>query len=252
MWESIKEKIAQYPPLPPNEEKELLSNIREGDLQAREKFLNHNLRLVAKLVDRYKGVYDDEDLFQIGSIGLLKSIDGYQHEHGTRFSTYAVPKILGEIKMYFRDNNPVKLSRQQVSASRLVKETQEELMGQLGRTPKISEISSKLKISREEVVMAIESSQTMTSLEQPMGGNTELTLKDQLADINFNDYLDNKLLLKEILSKLDEIERKLIVLRYFQEKSQQEIAQILLISQVQVSRLERKIIEKLKQAYNKV
>ncbi|QNO16203.1 sigma-70 family RNA polymerase sigma factor [Alkalicella caledoniensis] len=252
MWESIRDKITQYPPLSHEEEIELFLQISQGDLKARERFLNHNLRLVAKLVERYKGVYDEEDLFQIGSIGLLKAIDGFDHQHGTKFSTYAVPKILGEIKMYFRDNNPVKLSRQQVTISRLVKDSQEHLTAELGRTPKISEIASKLNVSIEEVVMAMESSRSMTSLEQPMGDDSELTLKDLIADLKFDEYVDNKLLLKEIFSKLDAVEKKIIILRYFQEKSQQQIADLLSINQVQVSRLERKIIEKLKQAYNKV
>lgn len=252
MWESIKEKINQYPPLDSKEVAELFKRVRDGDLKAREKLLNHNLRLVAKLVDKYKGVYDTDDLFQIGSIGLLKAIDGFDINQNNMFSTYAVPKILGEIKMYFRDNNPIKISRQQVSLSRQIKEIEEKLTGELGRSPKISELANSLNVSIEEVVMAMETSKGITSLEQPISDDSDNTLKDQIADISSVEQLDNKLLLKEVLSLLEGVDRKVIILRYFQEQSQQQIAHALNISQVQVSRIERRVIDNLKKFYKKV
>lgn len=252
MWERIKDKINQYPPLEPHESKDLFKKLRSGDLEAREKLLNHNLRLVLKLVDKYRGVYDSEDLFQIGSIGLLKAIDGFDYEKNTMFSTYAVPKILGEIKMYFRDNNPIKISRQQVSLSKQVKDLEEKLTGELGRSPRISELSNALGVSIEEVVMALEASKGLASLEQPISEDNDRTLKDQLTDVKSTEQFDNKLLLKEVLSLLEGVERKVIILRYFNEQSQQEIAKSLNISQVQVSRIERKVIENLKKFYKKV
>lgn len=251
MWERIKDKITQYPPLEADEVNRLFQLVKQGDLNAREKLFNHNLRLVAKLVEKYKGVYDEDDLFQIGAIGLLKAIDRFDPSMNTMFSTYAVPKILGEIKMYFRDNNPIKISRQQIALSKIVKEMEEKLSNELGRGAKISEIASALGISTEEVVMALEAGQNPTSLEQPISEDNGNTLKDYLEDNSFTEELDKKLLLKEILANLTGIERKVIILRYFQEQSQQKIAERLNISQVHVSRIEKKVINKLKNIYNK-
>lgn len=252
MWERIKENITKYPPLEADEVFDLFKRVKMGDLIAREKLLNHNLRLVAKLVERYKGIYDVDDIFQIGSIGLLKAIDGYDPSMNNMFSTYAVPKILGEIKMYFRDNNPIKISRQQVSLSKSLKETEEKLTAQLGRSPKVSELAATLGVTIEEIVMAQEASQGLTSLEQPIGDDNSSTLKDQIEDVSLNDQLENKLILKEMLSMLNGVERQVIILRYFQEQSQQKIADTLNISQVQVSRIEKKVINRLKEIYNKV
>ncbi|WP_353892335.1 sigma-70 family RNA polymerase sigma factor [Proteinivorax hydrogeniformans] len=236
----------QYPLLSKQEVLDLFERYHNGDEQARETLLNHNLRLVGKVVERYRGVYDSEDLFQIGCIGLLKAIDSFDHKQNVSFSTYAFPKIIGEIKMYFRDNNPIKISRKQMGQSKLVKEAQEELTQKLNRTPQISEIASHLDMTVEDVVVALDALQPIQSLEQPVGEEDDFYLKDQLKDSYFSKKLDNKIFLKEILTGLNEIERKVIILRYFKEKSQSQIAQILDMTQVQVSRLEKKIIQKLK------
>ncbi|WP_350344711.1 sigma-70 family RNA polymerase sigma factor [Proteinivorax tanatarense] len=236
----------QYPLLSKTEVEKLFERYEKGDEVAREKLINHNLRLVGKVVERYRGVYDTDDLFQIGCIGLLKAIDSFDFKQNVSFSTYAFPKIIGEIKMYFRDNNPIKISRKQMSQSQLVKKTQEELTQKLKRTPQVSEIAKHMELSVEEVVVALDALQPIQSLEQPVGEEEGFFLKDQLKDNQFAKKFDNKLFLKEILTSLNELERKVIILRYFKEKSQSQIAQTLDMTQVQVSRLEKKIIKKLK------
>ncbi len=190
-----------------------------------------------------------EDLFQIGSIGLLKAIDKFDSSFDVKFSTYAVPMIAGEIKRFLRDDGMVKVSRSLKQVASRAKYAQENLSKILGREPTIQEIADELQIDREEIVMALESSYQPDYLHdvvhQEDSNPLQLIDKISLDEDQEEEIVDN-LVLKEILSHLKERDRQIIILRYFQDKTQVEVASLLGISQVQVSRIEKRIIEEIK------
>ena len=193
--------------------------------------------------------YDMEDLFQIGSIGLLKAIDKFDTSFNVKFSTYAVPMIAGEIKRFLRDDGMLKVSRSLKQTANRVKYTHENLSKILGREPTIQEISDELQIDKEEIVMALESSYQPDYLydivHQDGGNPLKIIDKISLDEEQEEDIIDN-IILKEILSHLKERDRQIIILRYFKDKTQVEVAKLLGISQVQVSRIEKRIIEEIK------
>jgi len=229
---------------------ELLKKAKRGDKEAKDKLVSLNLGLVWSIVKRFNNRgYELEDLFQIGSIGLLKAIEKFDFSYDVKFSTYAVPMIMGEIRRYIRDDAPIKVARSLKELAFKIQKTQEELTNTLDREPTINELSDKMGVPVEEVVMAMEASQSLVSLNDVMyqDDGSPIFLIDRIDE---NEYRQNmlfdKIALKEALSKLDKNERQIIILRYFKDMTQVEVARILNMTQVQVSRMERKILAKVK------
>ena len=224
---------------------------RTGDEQAKEILIENNLGLVRSVVSKFLNIgYDRDDLFQLGSIGLIKAIYKFDPRFNVKFSTYAVPMILGEIKRYLRDDGMVKVSRSLKQLAIKVKMQGEALSKKLGRDPTIEEIAEELGVEKEDVVMAIESNFSVEYLQgvihEEEGSPICLIDKISRKGDNEEDKVVDNILLKEVLGKLEKRERQIIMLRYFEDKTQSEIGQILDISQVQVSRIEKKVLHKLK------
>lgn len=220
------------PPLVPALVREYLAKAQAGDREARELLVRHNLLLVRTVAARFVGEAP-EDLFQVGCIGLLKAMDNFDLSRDTAFSTYAVPRILGEIRMYLRDNKPVKVSREMVRVSGLIKNCRRALEQELGREPSISEVAAQLNLGPEEVAA------TESALAAPV----------DLSEVDSAETMDEtRIALKEMIGRLAPRERQVIALRFFQDLSQQQVAARLGISQGQVSRIEREVLSKLRTA----
>lgn len=220
-----------------------------GNLQSKEILIKNNILLVKSIANRFKNKgIEYDDLIQIGSLGLIKAIYNFNESYNVKFSTYAVPLIIGEIKRFMRDDGEIKVSRiikiQAVKINKFV----ESFQIKNGVEPSVEEISKALNYTKEEVVLAIESSKIPISLYETLddGQDKNLQLIEKLPSKETEDDVINKLYVKNLLKNLDERDRKLIVLRYFRDQTQGEVAQILGVSQVQVSRLENKILSKLK------
>ena len=229
---------------------ELIRQAKEGNKKAQEILVEENTGLIWSVVKRFQGRgYDKEDLFQIGSIGLLKCIDNFDLERKVKFSTYAVPLIMGEIKRFLRDDGLVKVSRSLKEASYKIKREKEHYEKLYNREPTLKEIAATLDMDESDILMAMESGQDICSLNQVIYQNEgdEIHLEDKLEQQSdlIEQTVDN-IYIQELLQKLNEQERKLIELRYFQNQTQAVIAGIMGISQVQVSRMEKKILEKLR------
>ncbi len=231
---------------------ELLERVRLGDEQAKEEVVNDNLGLVWSIVHRFKNsYYDKEDLFQIGCIGLMKAINNFDTSYDVQFSTYAVPIILGEIKRYFRDDGTIKVSRSLKELNIKITKAKEILQNQNSKEPTVEEVAQYLHVDKQEVIEAIDSSYYPTSLNEPIyekDGST-IQVEDRLIDKSHAMWFE-KLALEMEMEKLDEKEKKIIYLRYHKEYNQETVAQIMGISQVQVSRLEKKIVTKLRTRLN--
>ena len=229
---------------------ELIRQAKEGNKKAQEILVEENTGLIWSVVKRFQGRgYDKEDSFQIGSIGLLKCIDNFDLERKVKFSTYAVPLIMGEIKRFLRDDGLVKVSRSLKEASYKIKREKEHYEKLYNREPTLKEIAATLDMDESDILMAMESGQDVCSLHQVIYQNEgdEIHLEDKLEQQSdlIEQTVDN-IYIQELLQKLNEQERKLIELRYFQNQTQAVIAGIMGISQVQVSRMEKKILEKLR------
>lgn len=230
---------------------DLLIRYKNGEKQLKDKIFTNNISLVHSLVNRYKHTNTDkEDLFQIGCIGLLKAIDNFDYSFSVQFSTYAVPLILGELKRHFRDYGLLKVSRSLKELSLAISKEKNEYYIKNGKEISLEELSSKLNVSKYDIIMALETSYMPTSIEEPIytKGDSFITLEETIKDENSQNIVD-LLTLKESLKILDEKEKLFVKLRYYQELNQQAIANKFNISQVQVSRLEKKIIEKLKKCF---
>jgi len=237
--------LPKHPILSDEEMRVLLSQAQSGSAEAKERIVECNLRLVASIVSRYSDRDADmDDLFQIGCIGLVKAIDGFDLSYEVKFSTYAVPKIIGEIKRYLREATPLRVSRSLRELASKGLAVKEQLTNQLGRTPLVSEIAAELQISNEELIAAFDAVSPLMSLQQVVheDDGDAILLEDQLAV----EPEDTPLVVKDILSSLNADERRLLLLRYFAEKSQIEVAADLGISQAQVSRIEKRILEHLR------
>ncbi len=233
-----------------NETIELIKRAQKGDMEAKNKLVMSNVGLVKSVLKGFANRgYEVDDLFQIGSIGLLKAIDKFDTSYNVKFSTYAVPMIIGEIKRFLRDDGIIKVSRSLKQTANKVKYTKEALSKKLGREPTINELSEELDLNKEEIVMAMESSyhpEYLYDVVHQDDGNPVLLIdKVGMDDDREGDIID-RIVLKELLSELKERDRQVIVLRYFMDKTQVEVANLLGISQVQVSRIEKKIIEEMK------
>lgn len=234
---------------------ELIRRAQEGDKDALDEMISGNLGLVHSIVRRFehRGC-DREELFQTGCIGLIKAIKYFDLSLQLAFSTYAVPMIMGEIRRFLRDDGMVKVSRTLKEQGYKISRARELLTAELGREPEISEIETLTELTREEIVLAMEANREVESIYQPVAGaeGEELLLLDQLGNTD-NLYEEpekeavlNELVVKQLLALLDEKEEQVIRLRYFESKTQCEVAGIMGMSQVQVSRLERKILLKLR------
>lgn len=228
----------------------LIKQAHTGDKGARDQLVNDNLGLVWSIVRRFAGRgYDLEDLFQIGSIGLMKAIDKFDLSMEVKLSTYAVPLITGEIKRFLRDDGMIKVSRSVKENGWKVKQAAERLGSRLGREATIEELANEVGLAAEEIVVAMEAAMDVESIYKPVyqGDGKEIELVDKLPEKRSEtEYCLNKIVTKQLLDSLEETERRLMILRYFDEKTQSEIAAALGISQVQVSRLEKKILLKLR------
>lgn len=246
---------------------ELLKRWQEGDKEARDRLVEENIGLVRHIVKRYQGRgYDMEDLFQIGSIGLLKAIDKFDLHYQVCFSTYAVPMIHGEIRRFIRDDGLLKISRSVKENSLKVKRAVEKIMHREGREATIGEIEKETLLQKDEILMALEADTEVASIYQSVYQNdgNEIYLLDQIAPAGMDvtsiyetpaarevdvekEELLNHMVLGQLLDSLDESERLLIRLRYFGEKTQMEVAKIMGITQVKVSRMEKRVLCKMRQ-----
>lgn len=226
---------------------QLLRRAKTGDKSAKERLITENSSLLKSIVKRFlnRGVEYD-DLFQLASVGFLKAIDNFDESFSVKFSTYAVPMIMGEIKRFLRDDGSVKISRVIKSLGAKIRAYTENLSGET--EPTIEELAEKFSVTKEDIVLAIGSSKQTVSIYGKIkdDGNKPIEFVDTLEDEFNEDDLTDKMLLKDLINGLDEREKKVIVLRYYSDRTQSEIAKELGVSQVQVSRLENKIVEKLK------
>lgn len=230
--------------------KELICKAQQGDREAEEQILQANINLVRSIVHRFinRG-YEWDDLFQIGCMGLIKAIERFDLSFSVKFSTYAVPMIIGEIKRFIRDDNPIKVSRSIKELAYRVHKVQEKLQGKLGREPTINEVAQELALAPQEIVSALEAIQPPQSLyEQAYHDDGDpIQLMDQIkcAGGLEESYFEN-LALKEVVQRLPDRERAVIQLRFFSDKTQSQIAEMLGISQVQVSRIEKQAMKLLR------
>ncbi|MFV0394840.1 MAG: SigB/SigF/SigG family RNA polymerase sigma factor [Coprobacillaceae bacterium] len=231
---------------------ELLEKVRSGDDHAKELVVNQNLGLVWSIVHRFKNNhYDKDDLFQIGCIGLMKAINNFDPTYKVQFSTYAVPIIMGEIKRYFRDDGTIKVSRSLKELNLKINKAKELLQNKYGDEPKVEDIANYLEVDVQDVVEAIDASYYPTSLSEPIyeKDGSEISMEERVEDKKDKMWFE-KIALGMEIEKLDEKERLILHMRYQLEYNQERVAKRLHISQVQVSRLEKKIIAKLRSHLN--
>ncbi|MGE6629454.1 RNA polymerase sporulation sigma factor SigF [Bacillus sp. NPDC077027] len=240
-------KQAKHVQLSNDEVKSLIKKSQDGDQQARDLLVEKNMRLVWSVVQRFinRG-YEPDDLFQIGCIGLLKSVDKFDLSYDVKFSTYAVPMIIGEIQRFIRDDGTVKVSRSLKELGNKIRRAKDELSKSNGKIPTVQEIADYLEITPEDVVLAQEAVRTPSSIHETVYENDgdPITLLDQIAD-NSEERWFEKIALKEAIKELEEREKLIVYLRYYKDQTQSEVAERLGISQVQVSRLEKKILKQI-------
>jgi len=227
-------------------QEELILRAQKGDRDAAERLVTENAGLVWSVARRYFGRgADPEDLYQLGCVGFLKAIAGFDTAYGTQFSTYAVPKIAGEIRRFLRDDGAVKVSRSLKERAAAVRLARQSLTGELGREPTLSELSERLSITPEEIASAETAASAAESIQQQTG-EEGFTLEDTLSAGGMEDRLVEELTLKDALRRLSGRERLVIDLRYFRGLTQEKVAKLIGVSQVQVSRIEKKALENLR------
>ena len=229
---------------------ELLAKVREGDLKAREELVQGNLRLVLSVIQRFNNRGECvDDLFQVGCIGLMKAIDNFDLSQNVKFSTYAVPMIIGEIRRYLRDNNPIRVSRSLRDIAYKALQVRDSLANKYAKEPTISEIAAELKLPREEVVFALDAIQDPVSLFEPIyhDGGDPIFVMDQISDDKNQDasWIEG-ISIKEGLGRLNEREKMILTKRFFEGRTQMEVAEEIGISQAQVSRLEKAALRHLR------
>ena len=242
---------ATLPVLTEAEKDALLRRVKAGDAAAREALVEGNLKLVLSVVQRFAGRGESpDDLFQIGCVGLIKAIDNFDVSHEVRFSTYAVPMIIGEIRRYLRDNNVLRVSRSIKDTAYRVMQAKEKLTIRFQREPSVEEIAADLDLAKEDVVLALESIVDPLSLHEPIysdGGDT-IYVMDQIRDIDDDrDWMD-EILFRQAVRDLSERERRILTLRFMGGRTQMEVAREIGISQAQVSRLEKGALDRIKGA----
>ncbi len=226
---------------------EMLRAIKAGDEQVREKFITGNLRLVLSVIQRFNNRGENpDDLFQVGCIGLIKALDNFDLSHGVKFSTYAVPMIIGEVRRYLRDNNSIRVSRSLRDIAYKALQAKERLSNELSREPSITEIAEDIEVEREDVVLALDSIQEPVSLFEPVfhDDGDAIFVMDQVQDTKNTDerWIEN-ISLSEAMNKLSQRERHILQMRFFEGKTQMEVAEEISISQAQVSRLEKNALK---------
>ena len=229
-----------------NEQEELLKKAKSGDRAANEALIIGNSGLIWSIARRYfgRGV-DPDDLYQLGCLGFIKAVDGFDPEYGTQFSTYAVPKIAGEIRRFLRDDGTVKVSRSLKERSIMIRATRQKLTGELGREPTLSELSEQTGLQAEEIATA-EMATGATESIQKRSGEDGFALEDVLTDGEMEDQIVEKIALREAIDSLNEREQMVIKLRFFHGLTQDKTSKILGVSQVQISRIEKKALETLR------
>ncbi|MDM5156088.1 RNA polymerase sporulation sigma factor SigG [Bacillus sp. DX1.1] len=240
---------AKLPVLKNEEMRKLFREMQSGEISAREKLVNGNLRLVLSVIQRFnnRGEFVD-DLFQVGCIGLMKSIDNFDLSQNVKFSTYAVPMIIGEIRRYLRDNNPIRVSRSLRDIAYKALQVREKLIAENSKEPTAMDIAKVLEVTHEEIVFALDAIQDPVSLFEPIynDGGDPIFVMDQLSDDKQRDeQWVEELALKEGMKRLNEREKMIIRKRFFQGKTQMEVAEEIGISQAQVSRLEKSAIKQM-------
>jgi len=230
--------------------RELLGKIKTGERQAREEMIQGNLRLVLSVIQRFNNRGENvDDLFQVGCIGLMKAIDNFDLSQNVKFSTYAVPMIIGEIRRYLRDNNPIRVSRSLRDIAYKALQVRDALTSKNGQEPTIAEIAAVLNIDREEIVFALDAIQEPISLFEPIyhDGGDPIFVMDQISD---DKDLDNQWLegisIREAMSRLNDREKEILKMRFFDGRTQMEVAEEIGISQAQVSRLEKTALKNIR------
>ncbi len=241
---------AKLPVLKENEKAELLKRAKNGDKIAREEMINGNLRLVLSVVQKFSGRGEPaDDLFQVGCIGLIKAIDNFDPSFDVKFSTYSVPMIIGEIRRFLRDSNSVRVSRSMRDIAYRAMQVKEDFINEHGREPFVEEIAKNMDLPKEKVVVALESIVEPISLYEPVyseSGDTIFML-DQLSDKNSDSGWLEEIALKEAVKQLSKREKRILAMRFFDGKTQMDVASQIGISQAQVSRLEKGALQKIKE-----
>ena len=244
---------SNLPLLSKEEKEELLIKIKAGDEEARNIFINGNLRLVLSVIQRFYGRGENaDDLFQVGCVGLIKAIDNFDLSQNVQFSTYAVPMIIGEIKRYLRDNNSIRVSRSVRDLAYKVIQFKERYTKEYGKEPNVEEIAKELEVTKEDIAFSLDAIQDPVSLQEPVynDGSESIYIMDQVKDKKNSDELwAEKMTIIQAMKKLNEKERNIITKRFFDGRTQMEVAEEIGISQAQVSRLEKSAIEHIKRWY---
>ena len=244
---------SKLPLLSKKEKDELFIKIKNGDEQAREKFINGNLRLVLSVIQRFYGRGENaDDLFQVGCVGLIKAIDNFDLSQNVQFSTYAVPMIIGEIKRYLRDNNSIRVSRSVRDLAYKAIQFKERYTKEHGKEPNISEIAKELGVEKEDIALSFDAIQDPVSLQEPVynDGQESIYIMDQVKDSKNTDELwAEKMTIMQAMKKLNDKEKTIINKRFFDGRTQMEVAEEIGISQAQVSRLEKSAIDHIKRSY---
>ena len=238
------------PRLTGEETEALLKKAHEGDKTAREALIQGNLRLVLRVIQKFLGRGESaDDLFQVGCVGLIKSIDNFDPNLGVKFSTYGVPMIAGELRRYLRDNSPMRVSRSLRDMAYRALQAKEELLSENGREPDVDEIAARLGVPRHEVVFALDAISDPVSLYEPVytDAGESATVMDQVGDTkNTDEHWLLRMALSDAINALSERERRILALRFFDGRTQMEVAGEIGISQAQVSRLEKGAVERIK------
>lgn len=241
-------------PLLTREEKEkLFVKIKQGEEEARQTFINGNLRLVLSVIQRFYGRGENaDDLFQVGCVGLIKAIDNFDLNQNVQFSTYAVPMIIGEVKRYLRDNNSIRVSRSIRDLAYKAMQFKEKYTKENGKEPTIEIIAKELDVEKEEIAVSFDAIQDPVSLQEPLynDGTENVYIMDQVRDTkNTDEHWTETMTINQIMKKLNEKEKMIITKRFFDGRTQMEVADEIGISQAQVSRLEKNAIEHIKRLY---
>lgn len=244
---------SQLPKIKSSDMREMIKKIQEGDTAVRDQFIFGNLRLVLSVIQRFNSRNEPiDDLFQIGCVGLIKAIDNFDLSLDVKFSTYAVPMIIGEIRRYLRDNNSIRVSRSMKDTAYKALQVREKLTLQKSCEPTIDEIAKELNIDKEDVIFALESIQEPVSLFEPIynDGGDALYIFDQIKDErNLDEKWVEKMTLEESINELTERERQIVDMRFYKGKTQMEVAEEIGISQAQVSRLEKSALSQIRKRF---
>ena len=244
---------SRLPILSKEEKEELLAKIKKGDEKTRNTFINGNLRLVLSVIQRfYRKSESADDLFQVGCVGLIKAIDNFNIDQNVQFSTYAVPMIIGEVKRYLRDNNSIRVSRSVRDLAYKVIQYKEKYVKENGKEPSVEQIAKELDVEKEEVAFSLDAIQDPISLQEPVynDGTDNIFIMDQVKDKkNTDEQWAEKMTMIQAMKKLNDKEKMIVSKRFFDGRTQMEVAEEIGISQAQVSRLEKSAIEHIRKWY---